>query len=164
MKKIQAFTLLEMMITMSVFTISMLAILAVLSTSIGLIQKFYQGDNSRLQSDVFLAQLDAMSRESVKVTAFSSRNLSFYLKNGKKEDVEVLGYKVQLTSYGKNNKKVNSKQYTFSQTQTKEIRIDLVHAEPPQVIRVVLDFDRGRLERNLLVGYEKRAFAPPINR
>ncbi len=142
-----------MMVTMSLFTISMLAILAILSSSIGLIQKFYRDDSSRLQSDVFLTRLDQMSREAIRVNSFSSRNLSFYYRDGKRDDLEISQNEIQIISYGKEKKQIRSRKYIFNDA--KEIRVELTHFSPPQVLHALLVFGRGRIERTLMLGYQK---------
>lgn len=88
-RRIQAFTLLEMLITLSVFAITMVAVYNLLGMSVRILDRNFGGDTPETQSAILFKYLDVLLRDSRGMTAVTNGVFRVETQDGRTVMIEA---------------------------------------------------------------------------
>ncbi len=151
-RKTPAFTLIEMMISLSLFAIAMLAIINLLSASMRLMTGVVGSDESRTQAILLSRIMDSIVRDSYQVTQLTNGTVILQTFSGTRQDFYVKGKQVYLdkrTAQGLVGQKV------FSIDKAIKINMAVIEESGRKAVDLLIDMPGQDISKIMILGYKK---------
>lgn len=149
----RAFTLIEMLVTLTVFSLSMVTIVNLLTTSIKIMDRITGGDNSKTSAVILTKLLDNTLKNSYNIK--NTTNQIFLIDTFDDKTLQlVLKEKSVLFADYKDGKLLNTR--LFKIDSAKSIQGSVVEAGGRKGFNLTIEFEYGKINRLFVLGYKKK--------
>lgn len=149
----KAFTLIEMLVTLTVFSLSMITIVNLLSSSIKIMDRITGGDNSKTSAVILTKLLDNTFKNSYNIMNLT--NGIFLIDTFDNKTLQlVLKDKVVFYADYNDGKLMNTR--LFKIESAKSIQGQVVESGGKKGFRLTIEFEYGKIIRLFVLGYKKK--------
>ncbi len=149
--KFRAFTLIEMLVTLRLFSMTLIVLPNLLGTSLRFMQTIGGSDRSKSSGILLAKVLDKTLRDAYRITETNG----FYMIDAfddKRYAAKILSNSVVLSEYRNRNWEIVGE---FDMETADEVRLDIVRRGRRQAVRFYAAFPNGDIERTMILGYRK---------
>lgn len=150
MKRWKSFTLIEMLITLSLFSMVMLVIYSLMGTTLGLMDKMIGGDANKTSALIFSKVMEKTAKESYLAETVSPKVFRF-LGYNREETMTIISESNCTVNRTQDGKLISSQVFRF--TKTNAVQMKVVRSEGKCVVFLTIDVGRSQLEKAFLLNY-----------
>lgn len=150
--RLAGFTLIEMMVSLSLFAVAMLAITNLLSTSMRLMKGIVGADENRTQAVLFSRILDSVVRDSWELSQHTNGTLYLNGFSGQRYTVYRKGPQLYLE---KSTGSQPLSQKVFTLDSAAALRMEAVETAGRKAVRLFIDLPGQDINKVMLLGYKK---------
>ncbi|OHD62546.1 MAG: hypothetical protein A2014_00280 [Spirochaetes bacterium GWF1_49_6] len=149
----KAFTLIEMLVTLTVFSLSMITIVNLLTTSIKIMDRITGGDNSKTSAVILTKLLDNTFKNSYNIK--NTTNQIYLIDTFDDKTMQlVLKEKSVLFADYKDGKLLNTRLFKIDSATS--ILGEVVETGGRKGFRLTIEFAYGKISRLFVLGYKKK--------
>ncbi len=151
-KGFPAFTLIEMMVSLTLFAIAMLAIVNLLTTSVRLMETMSGADDSKTQALLLSRIMENTARDSYAVQQYTNGSLLLTDFSQFRNQFTTMGKAVFFDKYGKQGL-ISRKIFVLDNANAIEIK--MMKNSGRQAISLYIDLPDQDIKKIMLLGYQK---------
>lgn len=149
--KFRAFTIIEMLVTLTLFAMTLVVIMNLLGASLNFMQSIGGSDRSKSSGILLVKVLDKTLRDSYRITDTNG----FYMIDAfddRRYAAKILSNSVVLSEYRNRNWEIVGE---FVMESADKISLEIVRRGGRQAVRFFAGFPNGDIERTMILGYRK---------
>lgn len=151
--KLKSFTLIEMLVTLTLFAMSMMVIYNLMASALSMINNMNSGDSARTAGTLLAKVLDSTLRDSHNI--YLGTNNSYIVESA--DNIRhrlTLKNKICIIDELKNRQLINKRVFNMETAERVEMRI--IDDSARKGLDLSIDFKGSRLHRIIILGYRRR--------
>ncbi|OHD53376.1 MAG: hypothetical protein A2Y33_05545 [Spirochaetes bacterium GWF1_51_8] len=152
-KRRKGFTLIEMLVTLTVFSLSMVTIVNLLTGSLKIMERITGGDNSKTSAVLLIKVLDNTFKNAYNITSETNQTYIIELFDQKTLKLVQKDKMFYLADY-QQGKMINTR--VFQIDSAKSFQSSILETGGRKGFKLTIEFPNGTINRVFILGYKKK--------